>query len=344
MPFNLGPVKVVPYVLGEIGHWQEDLNGDDATRLLGQGGIRASMLMWTADPTVRNELFNLNGVAHKVVFDSEFMYADANQNYEDLPLLDPLDDDSVEFFRRRFLFDTFGLGVGDNVPLRFDERNYAFRQGLQRYVASPSTEIADDLMMLRLGMRQRIQTKRGKLGSQRIVDWMTFDIESHFFPRASRDNFGQEIGPTRYDFRWHVGDRTTLMSDGYIDFFGDGLRTVSLGAALTRPGKSQYFVGLRSIEGPISSNVLTGSIAYRMSPKWKFEYGTSIDFSGTGNIGQSGRIVRIGESLLVGLGAYYDASRNNFGFRFDISGRVMRSDLGMIGGRHIAPVGVHGLE
>jgi hypothetical protein len=81
-----------------------------------------------------------------------------------------------------------------------------------------------------------------------------------------------------------------------------------------------------------------------MSPKWKVEYGTSIDFSGTGNIGQSGRIVRIGESLLVGLGAYYDASRNNFGFRFDISGRVMRSDLGMIGGRYIAPVGVTGLE
>ena len=342
MPLELGPIKVVPYLLGEAGYWQEDLTGDDVTRLLGQAGIRTSLLMWRADPNVYNELFNLNGIAHKIVVDSEFLVADSTQDYLSLPLLDPLDDDSIEFFRRRFLFDTFSLGVGDDVPLKFDERVFAFRQGLQRFVTSPSTEIADDLMMLRLGWRQRIQTKRGR--NQRIVDWMTFDVESHFFPRASRDNFGQEIGPTQYDLRWHVGDRTTLMSDGYFDFFGSGLRTVSVAAALTRPGRSQYFLGLRTIDGPVSSDVLTASLAYRLSSKWKLEYGTSFDFGSTGNIGHSGRVVRIGESILVGLGAYYDASRNNFGFRFDIAPRVLRSKLGMIGGRPIPPVGAFGLE
>ena len=335
LPLQLGPLKVVPYALGEAAYWGEDLNGDDVTRLLGQAGVRASLLAWRADPNVYNELFNLNGIAHKVVVDSEFLYADANQDSLDLPLYDPLDDDAVEFFRRRFLFDTFGLGLGDDVPLRFDERTHAFRQGIQRYVAAPSTEIADDLMLLKLGLRHRIQTKRGLPGNQRIIDWFTFDVEGNFFPRAGRDNFGQEIGPMIYDARWHVGDRTTIMSDGYFDFFGDGLRTVSLGAALSRPGRSQYFVGLRSISGPIDSNVFTSSIEYLLSPKWKMEYGTSIDLSETGNIGQSGRIVRIGESLIVGLGAYYDASRNNFGFRFDIAPRDFLTKLGTIGGRPI---------
>ena len=286
----------------------------------------------------------MQGLAHKIVLESEYFWADASENYERLPLYDNLDDDSVEFFRRRFLFDTFMLGKGSNVPLTFDERTFALRSGMQRNVSAPSFEIADDLMMFKLGLRQRIQTKRGIPGQQRIVDWFTFDIETTIFPESDRDNFGEEIGPTIYDARWHVGDRTTILSDGYFDFFDEGLRTISLGAALSRPGRSQYYLGIRSIEGPLSSNVLSSNIAYRLSAKWKVEYGSSIDFSDTGNIGQSGRIVRIGESVLVGIGAYYDASRDNFGIRFDIAPRFIRSKLGMIGGRPLPPAGVFGLE
>lgn len=344
MPIQLGGAKVVPYVLGEVAHWQEDLTGGDTTRLLGQAGVRTSVPWWRVDPTVQNELFNLNGLAHKFVLDTEFLWADASQDYLQLPLYDALDDDSVEFFRRRFLFDTFLGSFGDDVPLKYDERTFAFRSGMQRSVAAPSTEIADDLMMFQVRLRQELETKRGPPGRQRTVDVFTFDVESTFFPRPHRDNFGQEIGPTTYDMRWHVGDRTTLLSDAYLDFFGDGLRTVSLGAALSRPGRSQYYFGIRSIEGPVSSNVLTSTVSYRLSPKWKIDYGSSLDLSGTGNIGQSARFVRIGESVFVALGAYYDASRNNFGIRFDIAPRFIRSKLGMIGGRPIPPVGAFGLE
>ena len=344
MPFQLGAMRVVPYVLGEAAHWQETLDGSDATRLLGQGGLRTSLPMTRIDPTIQNELFNLNGLAHKLTLESEFLWADSNQDYLSLPLYDPLDDDSIEFFRRRFLFDTFMMGVGDDVPLRYDERNFALRSGMQRSVAAPSVEIADDLMMFQLRARHRIQTHRGLRGRQRVVDWMVFDVESTFFPRADRDNFGQELGPTIYDFRWHVGDRTTILSDGYFDFFSNGLRTVSLGAALSRPGRSEYYVGIRSIENPISSQVLTTAVTYRLSPKWILNYNSAIDFSSTGNIGQSFRIVRVGESVLVALGAYYDASRDNLGLRFDISPRFIRSKLGMIGGRPIPPVGAFGLE
>lgn len=344
LPLQLGVVKVVPYFLGEVGYWQEDLSGNDLTRVLGQAGVRGSVPFWRADPTVENELFNLHGLAHKLVLESEYLWADASRDYLTLPLYDALDDDSIEFFRRRFLFDTFMLGVGSDVPLKYDERVFAFRSGMQRYVAAPSSEIADDLMMLQLRLRQRIQTKRGLPGRERIVDWFTFDAEGTFYPRADRDNFGQEVGPATYDMRWHIGDRTTLLSDGYLDFFGEGLRTVSLGAALSRPGRSQYYLGIRSIEGPISSNVLTSAVTYRLSPKWILNYGSSVDFSSTGNIGQSGKIIRVGESALIALGGYYDASRDNFGLRFDIAPRFIRSKLGMIGGRPIPPVGAYGLE
>ena len=108
LPLQLGPMKVVPYVLGELAYWQEDALGDETTRMLGQGGVRASLpFLEGPTPTLQNELFNLNGLAHKMTLDAEFLVADADVDFERLPLYDPLDDNAIEFFRRRFFFDTF---------------------------------------------------------------------------------------------------------------------------------------------------------------------------------------------------------------------------------------------
>ena len=87
---------------GEAGYWRETLVDRDITRLMGQLGIRTSLPMARVDPTVTNELFNVNGIAHKIVYESDFYWADADYNLDDLPLYDPLDDDAIEFYRRRF--------------------------------------------------------------------------------------------------------------------------------------------------------------------------------------------------------------------------------------------------
>jgi hypothetical protein len=345
LPLELGPFKVVPYLLGEVAHWGEDLNRDDVTRLYGQAGIRASLPFSKVNPEIQNQLFNLNGLAHKVTLESEILYADANQNLDQFPLYDPLDDDSIEFFRRRFYFDTFGGVPGGNVPLKFDERYFALRSGLQSWVASPSTEIADDLVMARLALRQRWQTKRGLPGRERIVDWIVLDIEGALFPKADRDNFGEEVGMLDYDFRWHVGDRLTFLSDGYADVFGEGLRTYSLGGVISRPTQGRLYVGYRSIEGPISSHIVTGSLSYRMSEKWIASGGASIDLGPTGNITESLGLTRIGESALIRFGFTHDVSRNNVGVQLTIEPRFLSSNrLGRVGGVQVEPAGALGLE
>jgi lipopolysaccharide export system protein LptA len=333
LPLQLGPVRVVPYLLGEAAYWQEDIQFDETTRLLGQTGVRASLPMTRVDPTRQSPLFNLNGLAHKVVFEAELLYADASQNLEQFPLYDPIDDDSVEFFLRTL----------EDIPLRYDSRNYAYRHGMQRWIAAPGTEIVDDLTALRLGTRQRWQTRRGLPGQQRTVDWLTLDVESWYYPRSAQ-NFSQELGPLSYDMKWHVGDRTTLLSDGYFDFFGQGLRTLSVGGLLSRPGRSQYLLNLRSIEGPISSNVVTSAVSTRISPKWILNYGSTYDFSRAGNIGQIANVVRVGESFLVSLGVNYDRGRDNLGVRMAIEPRFYTSRLGRIAGAAIPPVGAYGIE
>ena len=347
VPFELGPMKFVPYVLGDVMHWGEDVTGQDVTRLYGQAGVKASLPMWRVDPWRQSTLLNVNGVAHKQTWDAEFFWADANEDLNRLALYDPVDDNSVEHFRRRFVDDDFGgaLNVPNLVPLPFDERFYALRSGMQGWVMAPSAEIADDLMVFRLASRNRWQTKRGLAGHQRIIDWITLDVEGSLFPKADRDNFGADVGMMNYDFRWHVGDRLTLISDGYADTFANALRTFSLGGYISRPERGSLYLGFRTIEGPISSNILSAAYHYRMNEKWITSLGTLIDFGPTGNIGQHVEITRIGESFLVGLGLNVDESRGNVGVGLTVEPRFLPLTRGgRVGGLQIPPAGVRGLE
>ncbi len=342
LPISVGGFKIVPYVMGELAQWGEALNGEELQRAYIQTGVRASVPFWAVYPNVQDPLFNLNGLSHKVVFDVEASYADASQNLDLLPLYDPLDDISIIEFRRR----TFtGLLPPQITDPKFDARSYAFRSGLQGWVTSPSTEIADDLMALRMGMRHRWQTKRGGPGRQHIVDWLTIDSNLTYFPESDRDNFGQDFGLFDYDVRWHLGDRFTVVSDGAADFFGDGLRTVAGGVILNRPTKGNAYVGVRSISGPIESNALLASYSYRMGPKWISSAGVSFDFSDTGNIGQTFSLTRIGESLLVTTGVNVDSSKDNVGFIFAVEPRFLpKLNLTSRTGIEVPPAGAFGVE
>ncbi len=345
LPVDLGPVKIVPYLLAEAAYWGSDLNQQELSRVYGQGGIRASLPMWTADSNVKSELLNLNGLAHKVTWEAEYFYAKSSEDLDQLPGYDPLDDDTTEAFRRRMLFNTFNLTFGDQVPKQFDARYFALRRDLQGSVASPVTEIADDLTEVRLGMKQRWQTKRGLPGQERIIDWMVLDVDAVLFPQANRDNFGEALGLIDYDFKWHVGDRLTFLSDGFFDLFDQGLKQVTVGALLSRPESGNVYLGMRSTEGPISSNVLTGSASYRMSEKWIATAGATFDLSKAGNLGQNVAFTRVGESFLIKVGFSYDASRDNFGVNFGVEPRFLPSSrLGRVGGVQIPPAGALGLE
>lgn len=345
VPLEAGPVKVVPYVLGEAAYWGADINDQEASRLYGQAGMRASLPLWRANPNIQSELFNLNGLTQKVVFDVDAFVADANEDMTRFPRYDGLDDDATEHFRRRIPVNTFGQPNGTFVPTRFDDRFYALRNNLQGSVASPVTEIADDMMQVRMGIKQRWQTKRGLPGQERLVDWITTETDAVFFPSPTRDNFGSSLGLVDYNFAWHVGDRVTLLSDGFYDFFDDGLSQITVGGLLSRPEYGNLYVGYRSTDGPLVSSVLVASLSYRMSEKWIATGGTAIDFANTGNIGQTLTMTRVGESFLVRLGLNVDASRNNVGFVFGIEPRFLPgSRLGRVGGVQIPPAGALGLE
>ena len=114
-------------------------------------------------------------------------------------------------------------------------------------------------MAVRFGAKQRWQTKRGLPGQRRIIDWIVLDTNATWFPEKDRDNFGEALGLVDYDFRWHVGDRFTLVSNGIFDFFPDGQQIATIGGFLNRPPKGGLYVGFHSLEGPINSQVVLAS-------------------------------------------------------------------------------------
>jgi hypothetical protein len=358
-PINAAPFKIVPYGLGELGDWGQDINGNRFQRAYGQAGVRASIPFWYADPNIRDALFNLNGLAHKVVFDVQASITASNQDLNRFPLYDEIDDDSIEDFRRRLFFSPFGgpdfgtklagiyyiPGAPSTINPKFDPRFYALRYGLQDWVTSPSDEIADDLAAVRFGMHHRLQTKQGAPGEEHIVDWVTFDANATYFPDAARDNAGAQAGMLDYDFRWNIGNRTSILSDGYADTFGDGLKTASIGLLINRPARGNFYIGFRAADGPFIADVLNTTINYRMSEKWIGSATSSIDFGPAGNIGQSVSFTRIGESLLATLGASVDESKGSVGVHFLIEPRFLPNlHTTSKTGIEIAPAGAFGLE
>jgi hypothetical protein len=352
LPFQAGAVKIVPYALGELAHWGQDITQSPIDRAYGQVGIRSSLPMWTADNTVESQLWNVHGLAHKVVFEAEFAYADATQSIDQFPLYDQIDDDAINQYRRNIPYWDYGAVPGQAIPLaaplvfgpdnKYDPRTYAVRRGLASWVTGP-TEIANDLSVFRLAARQRWQTKRGPQGNRRIIDWITLDIDGELFPVDSQ-NFGQVMGLWQYDFRWHVGDRTTVLSTADVDFFSGGQQLYTAGVLLNRTPRGSFYLGFNQFGGPISASVLTGSYTYRMSPKWASSFGSAIDLTGR-NIGQNFQLVRIGESFLMTFGFNVDYSRNNVGVTFNLEPRFLsRTQFATRSGVDIPVAGAYGLE
>jgi hypothetical protein len=352
-PFQVGVIKVVPYGMGEIADWGNDINGEQIERAYGQAGIRATLPMWSVDPTVQSTLWNVHGIAHKMVWNAEFSYTDASRNVDQFVLYDAIDDNNIQAIRRRLDFEDYG-NIFPNPPFpgpanvfavnpKFDERFYAVRRGAMDWVTGP-TEIADDLTVVRLGLDQRWQTKRGIPGQEHIIDWITLDTHMELFPKPEQ-NFDQTAGMFDYDFHWFVGDRLTLLSYGGFDFFSDGQRWNTAGAFLSRPPRGSLYLGLNSFEGgPISSEVITTSYTYRMTDKWLSTFGSSFDLKNQ-NIGENFRLTRVGESFLFTVGVNVDVSRGNVGFGFALIPRFLgRSQSVTRGQVDLPPAGFYGLE
>jgi lipopolysaccharide export system protein LptA len=333
LPFSVGPFRVVPYVMGRATGWSETMRGgwpdDGEGRLYGAIGSRVSMPLWRVYPGVESDLWNVHGLAHKIVLSMDYFLAQSDLPFNRLPQYDELEDDSEQVFRRRFMFRDFGSPPGV-FPAGLDPRRYAIRTGLMT-----APESVDDLQALRLDARQRLQTKRGVPGQRHIIDWMTLDTSVTWFPQPDRDNFGEDFGLWSYDYAWHIGDRTSILSSGWFETYDHAPKMWNAGLYIDRPPRGSFYVGYNILE-PINSHVIHTSYNYWMSPKYVSSFTTSYDFGEQSNLGQSLVLTRIGADLVFRLGFHWNPLRDNFGFGFEFEPRLDPDlHLGSINGPRI---------
>lgn len=317
-PFSLGPIRIVPYLLGEAAFWGEDLTGKSADRLIGSAGIRSTLSFWKVFPQISSQLLNLNGLAHKSQIEAEYYFTDSTLDLARTPQYNEFDENSQERFRQRLVTNTFG-GV---LPPIFEPRMFAHRSGVGRSVTTPYHELIDDQQVLRLAWRHQLQTKVGPPEQMRIKDWMTLDLEASYFPNADRDNFGEEIGLLSASYRWNIGDRTSLLANAQYDLFDRAQQVWNLGVLTNRGSRGSAYLGIRQIKGAnLDSQILTASASYSMSSKWLATLGTAYDLKEARNAGQSLTVTRIGTDFLLHFGANFDASKSNAGIAVSIEPR-----------------------
>lgn len=317
-PLMFGPLHITPFVMGQADYWSEGLAGSPVDRMVGRAGVRSSIMFWRPFPFVHSNIFNLNGLAHKVVFMSEYAYTDSTRDLRHVAQYNEINDNAQERFLQRAALNTFGGAT----PAQFDPRFYAVRSGADRLVSVPHHELIDEQHVLRFNMRHRLQTKVGPADRLRIKDWMTLDLGASFFPDSNDDNFGEDFGLLHGRYEWNVGDRTSFLASADYDLFDNAQQLWSAGILNQRSTRGSVYIGIRQVKGAgLDSQILTTSFSYAMSPKWVSTLGSAYDISEQQNRGQTATLTRIGADFLVHVGANYDESRDNFGFAISIEPR-----------------------
>jgi hypothetical protein len=166
-------------------------------------------------------------------------------------------------------------------------------------------------------IRQRWQTKRGYPGQEHTVDWMTLDLSASFYPDADRDNFGSHWAFLQYDWTWNIGDRTSLVSTGWLDPYTNGPSMFTVGAYFNRPDRTNFFLGFRDIP-LLESRAVTAAVTYVFSPKYAMTLSSVYDFGTSTSLTNSLVVTRVGKDLQLSFGISYNAIVNNFGVVFEI--------------------------
>ncbi|WP_246196127.1 LPS-assembly protein LptD [Aquisphaera giovannonii] len=344
MPLNIyDVVRVMPYLQGQAVGWSDQIGGGPFNqqdtgalgRIWGAAGVHTEMSAWKVYPWAEDEILNIHGLNNKISLSADFRTAYANQNLDQIAVQDDLDDNTYEFVRRYFAMTSWTGGI---LPGMYDPRHLMLRRTISPITGT--TDVQGSMTTLQLGWHQRLQTKRGPEGKRRIVDWMTLDVNGTYFPNAQRDNFGTPWGQTTYNYQWFLGDRTSIVSSGWFDFWPisgskpldnynvqgfnpQGLNIITTGISLSRPPRASVYIGYTVINtGVINTSALNTSLSYWLSPKWYGSFSTSYDFGNKILLGSMFSLTRIGADYLTSVGLNVDPQRQSYMFAVQISPRL----------------------
>ncbi|MFQ5501358.1 MAG: LPS assembly protein LptD [Phycisphaerae bacterium] len=181
---------------------------------------------------------------------------------------DDVESDLFDLHRLRHVIKLDATGWGAHSTVRPDEVS----------PFDPGVEDIDDFGGATVGIRQRLQTRRGGPGQWRTVDWITLDVEAGFFHDAQdgEDTHGDFIFARPEDsisssflaanFQYRLSDSTVLVYDGVYDVNRGNVGTSNVSIAVEREPRLAYFAGWRYIHDT-DSNLVTFGSNYKLNQK-----------------------------------------------------------------------------
>ena len=141
-----------------------------------------------------------------------------------------------------------------------------------------------------VALYQRLQTKRGLPGKERITDWMRLNISTGFYQSAEttmpsvggrffgyRPEYSLARDHVNAEYFWHISDSTTVLADTNFDWETGKFRRINGAIAVHRDPRVRYFLGGRWLRDQ-NSGVGTAGINYKINRKYSVSAFQQYDF------------------------------------------------------------------
>lgn len=204
-----------------------------------------------------------------------------------------------------------------------------------------AVDALDSSQVAVIGIKNKLQTKRGEPGFEKTVDFVEFNVDYYMFPTSAgiyndgingiiirRDNF------INIDFRSQLTDIVAFVSERN-EFNTDNFQfdTLTSGFEIYNPPDWQYFIGHRFIRD-ISSTIILG-VDYTISEKWRIMAVEKYDFrsleiedgrnseteNNPKNLKTNFVLSRYFHDWVGSITLELDPVRNDSSYRFDITPR-----------------------
>ena len=184
----------------------------------------------------------------------------------------------------------------------------------------PDDSVIEQRDTVNVGISQRLQTKRGRAGEERTVDWMRLNTDitwvsnsgdasagadrfiwnKPFIPmrtRRSSDTFGPRRDYFGADYAWYISDTFTLLSDMNYDIKSGVVQQFDIGVSHLRWPNLSYYVGSRYLrrtvsEGEKGTNAFTFAATYILDPRYTLVFSQQFDFDYGANIRSDITLIR----------------------------------------------------
>ena len=177
-----------------------------------------------------------------------------------------------------------------------------------------------------VGLTQRLQTRRGRPGERKIVDWMRFKVsagafsntentmpaDGRVFTHAPEYSLGRNFVNAEYE--WDIAAGTTFRAAGNYDVNSGKLGHLGMGLSVMRDPRFKYHVGLFALPA-VDSSVGTLGFTYQLNRKYSIRVFEQYDFDFDGHkaVSTSIQVTRKFPRWYAGVAFIFDQTRDDVG-------------------------------